>query len=464
LSLIVHQKERTPTQIEILYKLATEGSQSVSRLAKKPLNKYRTNTVIAIQVLGDLKLIKLDRKILGKGNPEKLYKISDKGIELLSKDKRITLTQFWNLVFLIYDAKIIKTKILLKRFFYNYEKNVLGFELDNVSLRWGFVFQHLFELNGWPIKLDIQIFILYVIGVSKKIEYQKLLKKIKRQYKVQNEKIDHAIKNLIDSKLIQNKQANSDYYQLSVMGFVLVINYFESVFMHKEDPEKIIDYDKDLKTIIENSKEIIPLVSKICSEIPDLIRSKAILRYFRFIYTRTLFGLNPIQNGGTEEIVYFSRVMDKVRRDKISEYSNSGYSVWKQLIAQNKIKNNDSNAVQKMKYLAHISGMKIENETETVKNVRGLNFSLDEIIEKSLTERITFEFFCYLLFEVNNWKKYDSSLKQKNELEDFYGNRLEKWERFLKTAQEIKILFDSKIKEIKEFEKENLEKLETFYL
>jgi len=464
LSLIVHQKERTPTQIEILYKLATEGNQSVSRLTKKPLNKYRTNTVKAIQVLDDLKFIKLDRKIFGKGSPEKLYKILDKGIELLSKDKRITLTQFWNLVFLIYDAKIIKTKIPLEEFFQNYEKNVLGFELDNVSLRWGFVFQHLFELNGWPIKLNMQIFILYVIGVSKKIEYQELLKKIKRQYKVQNEKIDHAIKNLIDSKLIQNKQDNSDYYQLSVMGFVLVINYFDSVFTHKEDPEKIIDYDKDLKTIIENSKEIIPLVSKICSEIPDLIRSKTILNYFQFIYRRTLFGLNPIQNGGTEEIVYFSRMMDKVRRDKISEYCDFGYSVWKQLITQNKIKNNDSNAVQKMKYLAHISGRKIENETETIKNVRGLNFSLDEIIEKSLTERITFEFFCYLLFEINNWKKYDNSFKQKNELENFYGNRLEKWERFLKTTQEIKILFDSKIKEIKEFEKENLEKLETFYL
>ena len=117
-----------------------------------------------------------------------------------------------------------------------------------------------------------------------------------------------------------------------------------------------------------------------------------------------------------------------------------------------------------MKYLAHISGMKIENETETIKNVRGLNFSLDEIIEKSLTERITFEFFCYLLFEVNNWRKYDSSSKQKNELINFYGNRLEEWEKFLKTTQEIKILFDSKIKEIKEFEKKNLEKLETFYL
>lgn len=464
MSRIVHQKERTGTQIEILYKLATEGSQSVSRLSKKPLNKYRTNTVIAIQVLDDLKFIKLDRKNLGKGGPEKLYKISDKGIELLSKDKRITLTQFWNLVFLIYDAKIIKTKIPLKRFFYNYEKNVLGFELDKVSLRWGFVFQHLFEINGWPVKLNMQIFILYVIGISKKIEYQELLKKIKRRYKVQNEKIDHAIKNLIDSKWIQSKQANSDYYQLSIMGFVLVINYFDSVYRHEEDPKKIKDYDKNLKTIIENSKEIIPLISKICSEIPYLIRSKTILHYFQLIYRQTLFGLNPIQNGGTEEIVYFSRVMDKVRRDKISEYCNFGYSVWKQLIAQNKIKNNDSNAVQKMKYLAHISGMKIENDTETIKNVRGLNFSLDEIIEKSLTERITFEFFCYLLFDVNYWKKHDSNFKQKNELEDFYGNRLENWERFLKTTPEIKILFDSKIKEIKEFEKENLEKLETFYL
>jgi len=49
-------------------------------------------------------------------------------------------------------------------------------------------------------------------------------------------------------------------------------------------------------------------------------------------------------------------------------------------------------------------------------------------------------------------------------LENFYGSRLEKWERFLKTTPEIKILFDSKIKEIKEFEKKNLEKLETFYL
>jgi len=462
LSLIVHQKERSPTQIEILYKLATEGSQSISRLSKKPLNKYRTNTVKAIQVLGDLKLIKLDKKILGKGSPENLYKISDKGIELLSKDKRITLTQFWNLVFLIYDAKIIKTKIPLEGFFQNYEKNVLGFELDKVSLRWGFVFDHLFELNEWPIKLNMQIFILYVVGISKKIEHQELLNKIKRQYKAQNEKIDNAIKNLIDSKWIQSKQANPNYYQLSVMGFVLVINYFDSVFMNKEKPVKIIDYDKDLKMIIENSKEIVPLISKICSEIPRLIDSKLILNYFRFIYRRTLFGLNPIQNGGVEEIVYFSRVMDKVRRNKISEYCNFGYSVWKQLIAQNKIKNNDSNSVQKMKYLAHISGMKIENETGTIKNVRGLNFSLDEIIEKSLTERITFEFFCYLLFEINDWKKYDNSFKQKNELENFYGKQLEKWEKFLKTSQEIKILFDSKIKEIKEFEKENLEKLETF--
>jgi len=462
LSLRVHQKERTTTQIEILYKLATEGSQSVSRLSKKPLNKYRTNTVKAIQVLGDLKLIKLDRKILGKGSPEKLYKISDKGIELVSKDKRITLTQFWNLVFLIYDTEIIKTKIPLEVFFQNYEKNVLGFELDNISILWGYTFDYLYDLNNWPTKFSIEIFILYIIGISKKISYNELLKKIKEKFKVQNE-IDKKIKALIDSKYINRGKNQCGNYRLSIIGFLLLMSYFDSEINFNRSRQKN-DFGKDFEIIIKNSSEIVPLVSKVCLEIPYLLRSKVILNYFRFIFMGTLSILNPIQSGGTQEIVYFSRLMGKIRRYEITKYSNSGYSVWRQLIAQNKIKNNDSNAVQKMKYLAHISGMKIENETETIKNVRGSNFSLDEIIEKSLTERITFEFFCYLLFEVNNWKKYDSSFKQKNELENFYGNLLEKWERFLKTTQEIKILFNSKIKEIKEFEKENIEKLETFYL
>ncbi len=454
------QKYRKKGQIQILYKLATDGSNSISGLSRL-LKTHRSNIQSAMKVLKEIKYVKRIDKKFGRGSPENIFQITDKGLEYLSKEPQITLEQFWNIVFLIDAGKTIETRIPLKKIFENYEKNVLGFNLDKVSFLWGFSFDYLFELNRWPIKLDMQIFILYIIGVSKKIEHKKLLNRIKRRYKVQNKVIDDLIKKLIYSKLIQSKQDSTNYYQLSVMGFVLVINYFDSVFLHKEKPEKIIDYDKDLKTIMDNSKEIVPLISKICSEISYLITSKVILNHFRFIYKRTLPILVPIQYGGTKEIVFFSRIMNQVRREKIVEYYYAGFSSWKNLLDQNKIKEKDSEAVNKMKYLAHISGFKTEREDEITQSVKGTDFSLDKIIEDSLVERITLEFLCYLLFEINQWKKADVGFKIKNQHDNWAGKLVEKWENLIENNPQVTDFFNSKIKEIKEFEKKNLEMLET---
>ena len=72
-----------------------------------------------VKILEDKDLIKITKKEKGRGKVKLFYELTDLGIESLSKDKRITLEQFWKIVFLVFDVKNqSKYKISSRRFFF----------------------------------------------------------------------------------------------------------------------------------------------------------------------------------------------------------------------------------------------------------------------------------------------------------------------------------------------------------
>jgi len=97
------QEERNNRQISILYKLVIEGKKTISQLTEE-LNADQRAIEKSIKILEELKTIERIQKVKTRVK-SRSYRITEKGIITLSKEKNVTYEQFWNLVYQIYDKK-----------------------------------------------------------------------------------------------------------------------------------------------------------------------------------------------------------------------------------------------------------------------------------------------------------------------------------------------------------------------
>ncbi|MCH7965992.1 MAG: hypothetical protein IIB02_01015 [Thaumarchaeota archaeon] len=194
-----------------MYKLATEGDRSISKLSKKPLNRYRTSFVKSIKVLEKLEMVKPSLKGKRPKGMEAPYKITDKGIEVLSRNQRITLEQFWEISFCIFDKKR-NSKITFEEFSTNYKKSVRKYNPKLSIFGWGIVFEHFDLLCGMFIESEEQIEILKFLANRKNTTCKILTQHLKKKYpSIYKNILEHKFIRLIQDKLIFEIRNSSNF-------------------------------------------------------------------------------------------------------------------------------------------------------------------------------------------------------------------------------------------------------------
>lgn len=444
MSSIHHHKERSDTQIEILYKLATRGNQTISKLSKIPLNKHRTNFVKSIRILENLKMVARVGNLTGVRGMETFYKITETGIDVLFNDKEMTSEQFWEIMFILSSANKNKTSFQYEHFFRNYEERILNIKLKNVPTLWGNSVKNPSEIYQDPLTFNLKLLVLYFLGINGPLSFKGIIKKYRKKTKSSPNKITEINENLLESMVNEKILLNKVKFQISAAGLVLLLTNFNTVH----------EGEADLKKILKNSCDIIPYFSKLCEKIPAIVKDTSILNYFREIFNQLTNTVAPIQHQGTKELIILERVMEEVNRTKIWHESNIGHHVRAKLIQEKKIQDIDSPIQDKLNYLARISGYKIENTDED--SEKAINNKIDLEIEKAISNKIDFELFCHFLPNMQDWIKTDQNFQKQGEKDNFVRKKLHAWEQFRIENLGFRDWFNSWIDDITNFEKENL--------
>ena len=434
------QSDRSDRQISILYKLAIEGRKTIFQLTEE-LNTNQRAIEKSIEILEEFKSIERVQRVKTRTKSQ-AYRITEKGIITLSKEKNVTYEQFWNLVYQIYDKKTFNAKITIMKFFNNYEKYVGGFDLDNLSLQWVEFFEDTYGIRR-ETNIDNIVHILLEIGLAKKISHNTLLKKINKKYKIKNSDICREITNLSNTNIYVRTKNKT--YRLSVLGLLVLVHHNPISMTHSENSNRF----EELKGIFKNHRNLLPLVCKACNVIPELQDFTDAINYLQDIYERKLIPFAPLQNGGLEEIVYHFRIKNRITTKRVQDYLKEGHKVLGNLSLP-RAENINSNVLVRIKYLEHNIGISwSEIDNSIVEKLFGeKRFSLDKIIDKNLADTITFEFFCfYLTHYVYNWR--------------LRGNveKLNRWKEFCKMNPGIEMKFNSVINDVKDIQNKNIHKM-----
>lgn len=453
------QKRRTDTQIEILCKLATEGNRTISQLSKKPLNKYRTNFVKSIQVLEGLNIVKKTetRNRKGMKNP---YKITEKGIEILSKDKRIKLEKFWEIAFLMFDEKTSSTKYPIEQFFTNYEKNVLGYDLDFASINPN-VYMRNFGIS-YPItqKPTTGISMLIALSINKSMTKNTLVKYIKNKNPIKikiEENADGYFRRLLQDKLVaKTTNDKNPKYRTTILGFLIMMKFLR---ISQDDLHNNHNINTGLiiKKIIKNSQFNLPFISKYWDTLRNIIDEPNAVMLFDSI----MDGSNPIsgsiQVGGIKELLMIERMMSETHQKAINKELKVGVETLSKLARGKKPSEEiPSKAYNRLLFLGVLSGHWGENLNDVIKLARGKKFSLDDLVEKAISNRVSFEFFIYLVDRVIREKEMAGNIEELDRIGKLHYSKVQKWNNFQNNNNEFREWYASWIKQLLKFEEKNI--------
>jgi len=421
------QSDRSDRQISILYKLAIEGRKTIFQLTEE-LNTNQRAIEKSIEILEELKTIERVQRIKTR-TKSRAYRITENGAITLSNEKNVTYEQFWNLVYQIYDKKTVNIKIPIREFFDNYEKFVCGFDLDNISLQWINTFDDPYS-DRKKESVENERRVLFEIGLAKNISHDILLKKINEKYKVNL--FDEITTISIDNQYVRTKNRK---YSLSVLGLLTLVRHYNIG----------MDELKELKEIIENNKNLLPLVYKIIPELPNFAIA---IVYLQEIYDQTTIPFTSIQNGGLGDIVYYFRIKNDITIGKIQDYFRAGRKVFESL-SHNTIENFKSSILKRIIILGHTIGesFPVINNSPEEKLFRE-KLSIDKISDKTLADSLTFEFFClYLSHFVYRYESPDDDKK------------IQRWRDFCKKNPKIEEQFTDIINDVKDIQNKNIRKM-----
>lgn len=458
------QQALNDRQFAILQTLAIKGKQTKSQL-KTEFNIEYPAIDGSVKILAEKGLVEVVEKEKGIGKPKLFYGLTDKGLELLSTDSRLTLEKFWEIAFFIYDVSTNpKIKFLISNYFSNYEKKILGYDFAYTPLTWGIILDSFNILYQRPIKPSHTIAILFALGFYGRLTQSELTKySTKNEFVEYTEEIpnmDEFLKNMISSKLIFRMDEKITKYRLSIAGFLLLMNYLDGIHSDILRNTKHKEYAQIVNTIIKNAKDIVPMISDNWNILRNIINELNIVQFFKFVILDTLRFSRSIQLNGMKELLIIERLMIETNRDTVMREYRIGLEAVSKLIRNTKFEGS-SNVFNRLIFLGILSGFSAQNQDEFIKNIKGTEFSLDVEIEKSLSNIVCFEFFTHFIDWVIREKGMAGTPEEieKDQLGKWHYSFVEKWNNFQKNNKEFHEWYNSWIKEIKKFEERNLKLL-----
>jgi len=455
------QKKYSDLRIQLLVIFASKGPQSKSSMHRL-VGGHKNTINMAMARLSQKKAIQFHERLKKTyGSPELFFTITDIGLKILMTDSRVNLEQFWEIMYMVFDAKIISTKIPFTECFSNYEENVLKIKLDKTSALWSIVLKNISDIYQKPLKWDMRLFVLYVLAMHK----EPSLKEIKKQYKklnispiISSNVTEKILDGMVGEKIISKFKTK---FKISVTGLVLLLTYLDEAYPLKKTSQlDFIDIKPDLKRILKNSGFILQYFSKLCLKIPSIVDHLSVLKYFGYVYTKSTYFINPIQLNDVKELVMLERIMEDVNREKLSKEVDAGAKVRKKLVQENIIlENKKSSIYDHWLHLAKLSGGYIPELSGEEQKI--LVERVDHEIELALRNKVDFELFCYFLHNINDWKKVNASFQEEGEKTNFANKFLIQWKNFLKENKSFVIWFNQWIDQIVEFEESSIDKIKS---
>lgn len=448
-------------QFAILQTLAIKGKQTKSQLKTVFGIEYPAIDG-SVKILAEKDHVEVVEKQRGIGKPKLYYGLTDKGLELLSNDSRLTLEKFWEIAFFIYDIHTNpKIKFSISDYFSNYEKKILGYNFAYTSLTWGIVLDSFDILYGKPIKPSYMIAILFALGFHGKLTRRELTIHSRKNefvdYAEEIPNIDESLKNMIGNKLIFRINEKNIKYRLSITGFLLLMNYLDGIHSDILQNTKHKEYAQLVNTIIKNAKDIIPMISDNWNILRNIINELNIVQFFKFVILDTLHFSRSIQLNGVKELLVIERLMVGNNRDIVMREYRIGLDIVSKLIKDLKFEGS-SDVFKRLLFLGILSGFAVQKQDEFIKNIKGTDFSLDIEIEKSLSNSVCFEFFTHFIDWIIREKGSAGTPEkiEKDRLGKWHYSFVKKWNDFQKNNKEFREWYNSWIREIKKFEEKNL--------
>ncbi|EGP93367.1 hypothetical protein [Nitrosarchaeum koreense] len=471
-------KQRDKVQIQILHKIATEGKQSKKSL-EITLEKHHPVIDNAVNQLENKKLIKRtkgDEPNYKRGQPQKFYRLTEKGISVVVDEIKIPLNDFWKMLFRIFDSEgnyysdeqvnskkqyVDERRCILKDFtieeiINKYENNVLGVKRKHAL-------SHMYQKIP-----DVQLITKTKFLPSEKLIVETIALYGSLSVEELSVKLSRHITN-IPQKLLYPyfliKKLDNGKYDITILGIQYLIFVIFNQLKHDTQMQKI-------KILIENRKEILPLIFR---------KWVWLTRFFpnRELFNTLIDAIDtnqrqlPFQtDSGIQEILDSHRNLEEVSSSKIRHEYEVGsevhfevrYEKGASLRGSRHMKGGDKD--QQLMNLNTICSLmdntsgdllhKIDKEIQLVitelNKLNGMlgfgsieKFHPEEMIKQRLIEyeqtksdSLSFRFYSILLSQIYQ-KKED----------------LKKWADFLKTDKDIMPWYGNWIKEIDDFEEEN---------
>ena len=481
-------KQRDKIQIQVLRKIATDGKHSKKSL-EKTLEKYHPVIDNAVNQLFKKNLItNAGGDPNGKpGQPEKFYRLTKDGINILIDEIKITLDEFWKMLIRIFDSSghymtygyidsknkyVEKEHFVLENFTIDqlvkkYENTILGYKRERVIPNVSSKTSDIQLITNCKLtsseKLILETLALYdslsVNEISEKLSKSniKLPKKLF--------KLNFIVKNLETEK-----------YTITVLG----MQYLMFIIFKQLKPDKQME---KLEILLKNQKTILPLIFK---------KWKWITRYFsnRELFNALIDSIDhdsrqlPFQSTfGSQEVLDSHRNLESVCRSKIKHEYEVGYTTYSEIRSE-KIINVDAFRSKTTKNIENFfNSLSILNDPNSKNHVRKVDKSLqlvtteldklriltqidsiedsapDELkqfhrneYEQNKTDSLSFRFYSILLSQIYQKNENDSILDEFIETD-----KDSKWADFLKTDKDIMPWYGDWIKEIDSFEQKNVD-------
>jgi len=445
-------------QTDILFITATNGKQTNPSL-KNVLESDKSSIRRAIKNLLAKEYISFlhkKRTAGSRGDLTNFYDITDKGLETLSKDSAITQEQFWNIVFHVYEVKTIKTKIPFERFISNYEKHVLGFDLENTPIDLEIILRDLSLIHSVERIEDSGVPMLTILAINKPMSEKNVIKYLKKENPLKT-KIDKSNLELSFNRLLQDKLVaklsddKNPQYRITVLGFLTIIIKFLNLFKETLYNNYNTKIPFIVKKIIENSKVNLLLISEPWDTLRDIIDEFNIINLFNEIINENMTVSKSIQTGGVKELLTIERNMTQAYTKKIGKEAIIGLEVLSELFNSGIIQEGSSSHVKnKLLFLLIISGATFQGKEKIIESVKGKDFSLEADSERIIYDTIAFEFFIYFI---------DRMIDSKDRGDEISLTKVKKWNEFQKSNKGFRKWFDNWVKQLLEFEERNVKVL-----
>ena len=459
----------SPLQEQILCEIGRGTNLSKSSI-KKQLKKHYPDVHDAVKILLDKNLIRQKGEQQRRGNPEKFYILTEKGIQKLI-DLKIPLDDFWRMLFFVFDKNNNHDlkKFTIDKLFSLYEKEVM-----------------LFSKEFSPPIYDLVMSKMSLLKTKRKIIYNEILAALKKKKSISTvlplQKNSQIIFDMESNLLIHKCGFNLDKYCLSHFGLVFLLS--EIYEKTKPDTSHINSQIKlELNLVINNSKNLFPKIFKSWETIRKILNEKEVLKIFNDLVNYEFDNplITPLQNNGIQEIANILKSMRIVYKNKIKQELDAGIKIQIEWFERQNNKNSDVETGLLINYTMDPNGLSLPQNSlglqgkigmldfedihyNLAQRVDGVRLFISDLyrqknVQNRVEDLISFLFYTILIHNVKNKLCYLKSqmldTKSHNEILIEIEKIIQSWDNLLKSLTKLKNWYSKWIFEILKFQKQN---------